>query len=205
MHIHTKYSLCSLNKPRDILKTAIKKKLDGICVVDHNTMKGSLETKKLNKNKNLEVIAGKEIRTNYGDCVVFYHQEDIKETDFLEVVDNVRKQDAFLTIAHPFRLLPYLKFKGDFSKANCIETYNARTFPWENKKAEKEGKELGLASIGGSDAHFPWEIGNGLTIFDDDLRTAIKKRTTYSKGIWVPGFFASMASFTIKKFRTLFS
>ncbi|MBU0616005.1 MAG: PHP domain-containing protein [Nanoarchaeota archaeon] len=205
MHIHTKYSLCSINEPQDIIKTAIKRKLDGILVVDHNSMKGSLQTKKLNKNPDMEVIVGSEIRTNFGDCTVFYLQEDIKERDFFEVIDKVRQQDALITIAHPYRLLPQLRFKGKMQKVDGIEALNARTFPWENKKAERIAEKLKIAKIGGSDAHFNWEIGNGVTIFEGDLRTAIKNRKTQVQGKTLPGFFGSAASFFLKRYRLLTS
>ena len=53
LHIHSKYSACSNLKLKIILKFAKKRKLDGIAVTDHNTMKGALQLKKLN---NLESI-----------------------------------------------------------------------------------------------------------------------------------------------------
>ena len=61
LHIHTNYSKCSNLKPREILKMAKKRGLDGIAVADHDTMKGGIAVFKENKNKNLEVIKGEEI------------------------------------------------------------------------------------------------------------------------------------------------
>ena len=54
LHIHTEYSRCSNLKPEILLKLAKKLKFDGIAVTDHNTIKGSLAVKRLNKDKDLK-------------------------------------------------------------------------------------------------------------------------------------------------------
>jgi len=50
-----------LNKPLEIIKTALKKGINAISVTDHNTIKGSLEAKKLSKEYNILVITGIEL------------------------------------------------------------------------------------------------------------------------------------------------
>ena len=60
-HIHSYYSFDSLNKPLEIIKTALKKGINAISVTDHNTIKGSLEAKKLSKEYNILVITGIEL------------------------------------------------------------------------------------------------------------------------------------------------
>jgi len=69
-HCHTTYSDCGMGKPRDVLKVAMKR-LDGIAITDHNTVKGSLVCKKLARtmNKKFLVITGSEIRTIKGDIL----------------------------------------------------------------------------------------------------------------------------------------
>jgi len=59
-HCHTIYSkhwfwgYDSINTPKEMIKAAIKKGLDGIAITDHNTVKGSLIGKKIAKKyKNL--------------------------------------------------------------------------------------------------------------------------------------------------------
>ena len=49
-HIHTVYSGDATGTPEKILKQAIKLKLDAIAITDHNTMKGSIITRKLAKD-----------------------------------------------------------------------------------------------------------------------------------------------------------
>ncbi len=179
LHIHSKYSPCSMMDPRRILKVAKKKGLAGIAVADHNSVGGSLAAAKLNRDRSFEVIPSMEITTQFGDILVYYVQDRIKTTDFTEIVDEARAQDAVLSIAHPYR---FSSFREEFAKqAQAIEIFNGRTFFWQNEKAKRLAQRLSLAGIAGSDAHFPVEIGNGLTLFDGDLREAIKKRRTRIK------------------------
>jgi len=88
LHVHTKYSKpCGHMEPATLLKIAKKRNLDGVAVCDHNTTKGALAVRKLNKDQNLEVIPGIEIKTQYGDVLLYYVQEEIKSYDLFEMLD----------------------------------------------------------------------------------------------------------------------
>ena len=186
LHIHTNYSPCSLNKMETILKVAKRKGLSGIAITDHHIINGALETRKLNKDKDFEVITGEEITTEYGDVVALYIHERIKTRKLFEVIDEVKKQDGLIFVAHPFRWAPWQRFRYPLEKLRGkiqgIEAFNSRNVGWANKKAEKKAERLKLAKIGSSDAHIPIEIGNGVTIFDGDLRKAIMKKKTRVEG-----------------------
>ncbi len=204
LHMHTHYSKCSNLKPETIIRIANKKKLDGIAITDHHEVRGALEVRKLNKDKNFEVILGEEVSTNYGDVLVYYLNKKIEKIDFYEVVDEVRKQGALMTIAHPFRTtlihnhkfrLPIEKVKG---KIDAVECFNARTLPGDNKKANAIAERLGIAKTAGSDSHFFFEVGTAFTIFDGDLRSAIRKRQTRFDGTIKFGAFGGVLSYLRK-------
>lgn len=206
LHIHTRYSKCSNLKPETILKLAKKHKLNGIAITDHHEIKGALEVKKLNKDKNFEVIVGEEISTNYGDILVYYISKKINEIDFFAVVDEARKQNALIAIAHPFRTtlihnhkfqLPIEKVKN---KIDAIECFNARTLPGDNKKANIVAEKLKIAKTAGSDSHFFFEIGTGYTIFDGSLRKAIKNQKIKVNGTIVLGAFGGALSYLRKSY-----
>lgn len=185
LHIHTNFSLDSKNKPERILEIAKKVGLNGIAITDHHTIKGALLTKKLNEDKDFEVIVGEEITTDCGDVIALYINEDVKERDLFKVIDNIRSQNGLIIIPHPFR--PFLqrfkypldKLKG---KIDGIETLNSRNPDSKNRFAAKVAKQLSFAEIGSSDAHILLDIGNGYTLFDGDLRNAIKERKTTGEG-----------------------
>ena len=186
LHIHTVYSPCSINKPVTILKLAKKNNLTGIAITDHQSIKGALRTKSLNKDKNLKVIVGEEIHTNFGDVLALDVQNQIKQIEFFEVLDEIKSQDAIMVIAHPFRMTPWLKFKYPLDKLQgkvpAVEIFNSRNIGLGNVKAKKITENLDFAKLGSSDAHIPLDIGKAYTTFEGDLRMAIRKRKTTAKG-----------------------
>lgn len=203
--MHTHYSKCSNLKPETMLKLAKKHNLNGIAVTDHHEIKGALEVKKLNKNKDFEVIVGEEISTNYGDVLVYYLNKKIDNIDFYGVIDEAKKQNALITIAHPFRTtlihnhkfqLPLEKVKN---KIDAIECFNARTLPGDNKKANEIADKLNISKTAGSDSHFFFEIGTAYTIFDGNLRQAIRRRETKVYGTIVFGAFGGVLSYLRKR------
>lgn len=221
LHIHTHYSRCSNLKPETILKLAKRHKFDGIAVTDHHEIKGALEVKRLNKDKDFEVVVGEEISTNYGDVLLYYLSKKINVTcervsstnsltrvspDFFAVVDEARRQDAVVVIPHPFRstLIHNHKFQLPLEKIkdniDAVECFNARTLPGDNKKANDAADKLSMAKTAGSDSHFFFEIGTASSIFDGDLRTAIKRKKIQVGGTIMLGAFGGVLSYLRKKY-----
>jgi hypothetical protein len=203
LHVHSYHSACAILKPKTILRIAKKIELDGIAVADHNSLKGGIETKKLNKDKDFEVIPSIEVDTDRGHVLGLYVNEGIRSKKFFDVTDQIKAQGGIAIIAHPFRILPTLrsKLKGiDIKKyLDAVECYNARTSNYSNKQAQKIANRFQLAKTGGSDAHFPFEIGRSTTSFEGDLRTAIKKRKTTASGSNITGVVGSALSFLHKR------
>lgn len=204
--MHTYHSKCSNLKPEILLKTAKKRGLNGIAVTDHNTIKGALKVKKLNKGKEFEVIVGEEISTDAGEILAYYINKEIKKGNFFSVMDEIKKQGAIASLSHPFRtsLNPAHHFKYPIekikNKIDAIEVFNARNLPGNNEKSQKIAKKLNLAGTAGSDAHFAFEIATAFTIFDDNLRVAIKNKKTKFKGTILFGPFGGLLSFLRNRF-----
>ena len=208
LHNHTHYSPCSNNKPEILLKLIKKRGMNGIAITDHNTIKGALKVKKLNKDKDFEVIIGEEVDTNFGDVLTYYLKKEIKSHDFFSLVDEVKKQDGLIAIPHPFRRSINSKHKFGYpiknlkNKIDAIECFNSRMlFNIDNTKAQQLAKSLNIAGIGGSDAHFKMDIGNAYTIFDDNLslRKAIKQNKTSYEGSIRYGSISGVLSFLRKR------
>lgn len=206
LHTHTDRSKCGNMRPETLLKVAKKKRLDGIAVTDHGSIEGAVEVRRLNKDKNFEVIVGTEISTTSGDVLAYYLNKDIKSIDFFEMVDEVKKQGGLIVIPHPFRTStnPMHTFKLSFEKIknriDAIECLNARMlFTWNNKKAERVANKLKMAKTAGGDAHFKFEVGTAYTMFEDNLRTALKNRDTMIGGSILLGGFGGALSFLRKR------
>ncbi|MBI2138320.1 PHP domain-containing protein [Candidatus Woesearchaeota archaeon] len=182
LHNHTHYSHCSTFSPLALLKLAKKTGLDGIAVTDHNTVKGGLTVKKLNRDKDFKVIMGSERYTSRGHVLGLFLQKDIKSKVYEEVIEEIRNQGGVSIIAHPFRYLPgaFFRMKGLDHKyfPDAIECFNSRTAGYANAMAGRLADRLQSPKTAGSDTHFPFELGKCYTSFDGDCREAILKRKT---------------------------
>ncbi len=182
LHLHTKYSKCSTSDPAKLLKRAKKRKLDGIAITDHNEIRGALKIAKMNDDPNFEVIVGEEVMTDQCELLVYYVKDRIKPGKYEDVIREVRRQGAVCSVAHPFTKGKRARIDVGFFEGlsrellpDAMEGFNGRLiFPLGNRKARALAKKLGLPTTGGSDGHFLFEIGAGYTIFEGDLKTAMK-------------------------------
>lgn len=203
LHSHSHYSSDSNLTPETLIKQSIKKGLDAVAITDHNTTKGAEKASiylKENKSRysEFQVIIGEEVRTNFGDVLLYNLNDEIKvnknENDFYTIMDNIRQQGAAACIAHPFRTIPPNQFQSPIKNIakyiDGIETINGRTLPFQNKKAQYEAESNSLGQIAGSDAHFGFELGNCVTLVNanfgleniESLGKAIRQKVTIPTG-----------------------
>lgn len=202
LHIHSKYSKDSLLKPETILKVAKKRGLNGIAVTDHNTIKGGLATKKMNVDENFTVIIGSEIKTEYGDIIGLFLQEEIISRAFEEVVDEVKDQDGLVILAHPFRK-GFVFPSNLFIKIDLIEAFNARSPKSLNEKAFELAKKHKKPITAGSDSHLAFEIGGGKTITGPDYEECLIRGDTETEGMESNYYFAHGLSIFIENIKVL--
>lgn len=164
-HIHTHHSYDSLMKPEKIIKVAKKRGLDGVVICDHNTVKGGLEAKRANKDKNFTVIVGAEIATDAGDITGIFLTKEIESRTFEEVVKEIRAQNGKVILDHPYKAHDLSKI--ELSKIDFVEGYNSRLDMKDNQKAIDLAKNHNKPFIAGSDAHLYKEIGNCKTTVKD--------------------------------------
>lgn len=167
-HLHTIYSQDSILHPQKIIKVAKRKGLRGIAVTDHDTIKGALKTKAIvGKDDTFKVIIGAEVKTNCGDVIGLFLDEDIISKDFIKVCDEIKKQGGVVVLPHPYRRKDLFALKELLKYVDLMEVLNARISKNLNYKAQLLAKEQRLTSIGGSDAHTSFEIGRVQTILED--------------------------------------
>lgn len=173
LHIHSKYSYDSFMSPRNIIKIAKKVGLAGIAITDHNTIKGGVEAYKSNKDINFCVIIGAEIKTNYGDIIGLFLNEEIKSRNFIDVINEIRSQNGLSILAHPYR---HYGFPEEIvGMVDMIEAFNARSKKESNNKARVLANRFEKATTAGSDAHLYFEIGKGKTIVNGELEETLRK------------------------------
>jgi len=185
-HIHTKYSYDSNLEPSEILKISKKLKFDVLGICDHNTTEGGIQTKKLARD--ILVLVGQEIKTEYGDIVIFGYEENLKGNLF-EILDEAKSKDLFVVLPHPFdkyrnaigNNLSEEKMKEIIKKIDAIEVFNSRCLSNKsNKKAKEFAAKYNIPGIAASDAHFASELGNARNFLncnkkEEEIYRTIKK------------------------------
>lgn len=155
-HIHSEYSYDSFSRIRDILKEAFKNRLDIIAITDHNTVRGGIEARKLNKKLRFPVVVlvGAEIKTEKGDIIGLFLNKEIKSREFDKVIKEIKAQKGIIILPHPKRGRMGIK------NVDVVEGWNAGEPREHNLKTLKIKKP----QIASSDAHVVREIGRAFTI-----------------------------------------
>ncbi|MDQ1372034.1 MAG: hypothetical protein QG582_949 [Candidatus Thermoplasmatota archaeon] len=193
LHTHTKHSGLSkvlflqipdsVSEPEDVVRAAEARRLDVLCVTDHNSIKGGLEAKK--HAKSVEVVVGEEVQTADGEVLGLFLNDNVPSgLTAQETIDIIHGMGGVAVAAHPFSA--HCSALGDKAlelDLDGIEVFNAfHRDRYSNDLAVSRCSESGKALTGGSDAHAPMMVGDGYTTFEgrtaEELRKAIVNRRT---------------------------
>ncbi|NIQ07313.1 MAG: PHP domain-containing protein [Candidatus Korarchaeota archaeon] len=177
LHVHSKFSYDGAMDPKEIIKIAKKRGLDGVAITDHDTIKGGVKAKEF-ETEEFKVIVGAEIKTRRGEILGLFLRKEIASRDPNEVAEKIRSQNGVVVIPHPFDTFRRGKFspkEEDVDLIDCIEGFNARCiFQGANEKAMNFAREHRLGVTAGSDAHLKSEVGNGgIRTHEDNIKNAI--------------------------------
>ncbi len=200
VHVHTRYSGFgsysfisfpeSITDPARAVEAAYRKKLDVLCITDHDTIHGALIAKKCAKD--IDVVVGEEVSSEDGEILALFIQEEIKPgLSAPETIDIIHDQGGIAVAAHPFSpQCPSLGKKICCLKLDGVEVFNACHRDAYSNLMAQTFSPAKLARMGSSDAHSVNMIGNGYTIFEgrtsEELRRSILKRKTSFGGNKTP-------------------
>ncbi len=167
LHIHEcTFSKDSKNSLKEIVESAKRKGLDGVCITDHDSMGLKETAEKYSKEVNFPIFVGVEVLTNQGDILAFgIDKIPDKKLDAQQFINYVKKYDGVCFSAHPFRNNNrgleenLLSVKG----LDGIEVLNGNTDLKANQKALEYCKILGMQAIGASDSHSEKTLGKYAT------------------------------------------
>ncbi|NLL36622.1 MAG: PHP domain-containing protein [Fretibacterium sp.] len=174
MHLHTcEHSPDSFMSVREAVLRAKEIGLDGLCVTDHDSMGLAAEVEPLRRECDFPLFVGIEVLTTGGDFVVVgLDRAPDRILTSAELMDLVARCDAVAVAAHPFR--DNGRGAGDLilelPGLTGVECFNGSTKPQENLRAWELAGQLGLAQLGGSDAHHVERLGRFATRFDGVVR-----------------------------------
>lgn len=166
-HVHSAYSRDSALDIKKIIKVAEKRGLSGVALTDHETIIGALKAKSIARD-NFVVIIGSEIKTDKGEIIGLFLNEEIKSREFTGVCDEIKDQGGIIVLPHPYRNNK-LNPKELVHNVDIVEILNGRTSKELNYRAQILAKEFDLPFIAGSDAHTSLEIGRVQTIFEEPI------------------------------------
>lgn len=182
LHVHSRFSFDCVTEPARIVEKARAAGLSGVAIVDHDSMEGSILAAPL-ADESFLVIPGMEIPTRHGDLIALFIEAEVKCRDMLEAAHAVRAQGGIAILAHP-----YLQAKSYpeelFQNIDAIEVINPRANCWRRVRQSAHKivpliEKFRLGSVGGSDAHTYWEIGNVRNLVPsldtEDIKRAIRQ------------------------------
>ncbi len=162
-HCHTAYSPDSAVKLKDLLETCQRKDIQRLAITDHNTMRGALRAKELDPER---VVLAEEILTTEGEILGYFMSEEIPAgLEPMAVVERLKKQGAFISIAHPFDPYRGANWKPEtlrtlMAHVDALEVFNARCVKKQfNDDAFAYAQQYGKPGTVGSDAHSLMEVG----------------------------------------------
>lgn len=201
LHIHTTFSDGSASPEAVVAHVARHTDLTVIAVTDHNTIAGAQAAARIAPDYGIEVVVGAEISTRSGHLLALFLQDPIPaHRPVAETIAAIHAQGGLAIPAHPASMLmpslgrtvlrhaPAVTTTG--WSIDGLETFNASLWlGWNNRRAEAMAATLGIAAIGGSDAHQLATVGSGYTRFPGrtaaDLYAAIRTRQTVAGGtLW---------------------
>lgn len=170
LHVHTCYSHDGLITPTELVSYAKKAGLDGVAVTDHDRVDGAI---KMAKELDFLIIPSMEISSLKGHIIALNLQEAVpKKLDVDETIDKIHELGGLAVACHP-AVSAKSSLKGNVNrKFDAVEVINASAFPFKRsvQKAKKIASSLGLAQVGGSDAHYAPEIGSAYTLVEAEPR-----------------------------------
>ncbi len=167
MHLHVlPHSTDSFITLEQAVACAKARGLDAICVTDHDSMGLRKYAAEFTRKTGFPVFVGVEFFSLQGD-ITAYGIESFPEcrVSAQNFIDLVNAQGGFCSACHPFRnnnrgLEENL---GLVKGLHAVEVLNGSTPMETNRVALKWCRELGLKTIGSSDAHVEKQVGKYVT------------------------------------------
>ncbi|MBM4135981.1 MAG: PHP domain-containing protein [Nitrospira sp.] len=171
MHIHTRFSPCSSIRIAQLLKRAREVGIDAICITDHDTIAAKSIIENGVDSSGICVIVGIEYTTTKGDFLIFGPIEYIPKGMAAEgLLKWIKKEGGVAIPAHPFRKSRPVDIRI-LPSFEIVEALNGRNHESENESCKNWIKRHGdgVKEIGGSDAHTIAEVGQTVTVFDNNI------------------------------------
>ena len=172
LHMHTSFSdgMASARELLDHVETETD--LDVIAVTDHDDIMGALKAREIwaRGNYRFELVTGAELTTIEGHLLALFVDEPLPNLcHFEEALEAIDRRGGVAIAPHPMN--PFTRSLGarELRRAEGLHGIEAASCSpgsaMRRTKALALNRELGMAEVGGSDAHFLDFIGGAYTTF----------------------------------------
>lgn len=189
LHVHTSFS-DGMAGAREVLDyVEMQTDLDVLAVTDHDDVRGALKAREIwaRRNYRFELVTGAELTTIEGHLLALFVEEPLPNLCHVEeALEAIQKQGGLAVAPHPMN--PFTRSLGERELRRAEGLHGIEAASCSPGGAMRRGKalalnrELGLAEVGGSDAHFLDFIGGAYTTFKGstaaELKAAIMDGTT---------------------------
>jgi predicted metal-dependent phosphoesterase TrpH len=177
-HVHTsRHSPDSAIEPEELVERALQAGLDAVVITEHDYQWMPGELADLNAGAGgLVVLSGVEVSAREGHFLV-YGLPDLEEIEpgiaLSDLLEAVRKHDAAIVAAHPFRWdQDFRKILADHGPVfDALELVSNNVSPETRRKTEALLKDHPTGATGSSDGHEPDAVGCYYTEFPGEVRT----------------------------------
>jgi predicted metal-dependent phosphoesterase TrpH len=178
LQVHTDASPCSNTAPSRVVTAAVKAGLEGIAVTDHDTVETVAAVRRAAPSS-LDVISGVEVTTTQGHLLALGVEASPPQAHPIGVIEWIHERGGVAILSHPFDTLRQY-YREDLREiariVDAVEGINSRcVFPQFNQRAQSFAVANGLPTTGGSDAHFPREVGRAYTESEGEILNAIRE------------------------------
>ncbi|MEJ2697251.1 MAG: PHP-associated domain-containing protein [Candidatus Sulfobium sp.] len=174
LHVHSRFSGDNDSDPEDSIIRAIGLGLTGLAFTEHYSYDASAPVEALRQKYGnaIAIFRGVEFSSEEGHCLVFGVDTDrlsvARHAHVEELVKAVNEWGGVVIPSHPYRKG---SGAGDMIRGIggicAVEGYNGCNMNCFNEQAVALAAALNLPFTGGSDAHFPGEVGSCFTEFED--------------------------------------
>jgi predicted metal-dependent phosphoesterase TrpH len=183
--MHSLYSPDSRSRIEAMVKRAIDVGLGAIAITDHDSWEGARAASRI-APPSLLIVPGAELKTDKGDLVALFVEQEIKSGSFEEAVDKIHAQAGIAIVPHPGESRQVTK--GAIVIADGYEAFNATLSAKDNQKSVDLASGLNKPGIAVSDAHLVREIGNGRIQVPDctslaELREVVLKNPVITRRV----------------------
>jgi predicted metal-dependent phosphoesterase TrpH len=177
LHVHTRrYSPCAEALDPEYLGIALEKAgLDGLVITEHDQLWPADDIALLNRKlENKRIYRGVEVSSSNGHFIVIGLEglDDIRPGISIEkLMPKIHFHDAAIIWAHPhlhYGSIPApLKYSRMPAGLHAVEVASGVTSGKDSAATRAMARRMGWATVGGSDAHFPGQVGCAYTLLTD--------------------------------------